>query len=429
MRIDTADRRRVVLTFLDQAVSSLSNFGTGIVIARLSGAARFGDYVLTLLVWLLIVGLHRALVTEPMMIRGAADPDPSALVAHAARADMILGATAGVVVAVAGATFVAAESAVGSLLLALAPWIVALVVQDFWRATAFHQRRPASALANDLVFAVVQVVMILVFLALGWRSAEYIITAWGIGAAAGAWFGMRSSGASAAWRDGVRYLEKMWVVSRWLLADFVTTFSSDQAYLAFLAFLLVREEYGGVRAAMSLVGPLAVIFLVGGNVGLPESSRRNDPPGYVGLRQYARQLTIVTFACAGLYGATISVGSDAVLGALYGQEFVRFAPIVAYASLQYAVVVLVFGQGIALRAAGRTRLLWRVRLVVTVLSLATVWLAVHVFGTIGAGVAGVATGVYYCAGIQLVFWFELTRSAGTSQPSQRSTVFMRTPTK
>ena len=55
-----AGRRRILLTFSDQAVSSASNFVTGVAVARLAGVARFGDYMLTIMVWLIVVGVHRA---------------------------------------------------------------------------------------------------------------------------------------------------------------------------------------------------------------------------------------------------------------------------------------------------------------------------------------------------------------------------------
>jgi len=61
-----AGRRRILLTFSDQAVSSASNFVTGVAVARLAGVARFGDYMLTIMVWLIVVGVCTHLGCVPL---------------------------------------------------------------------------------------------------------------------------------------------------------------------------------------------------------------------------------------------------------------------------------------------------------------------------------------------------------------------------
>lgn len=403
-----AGRRRILLTFSDQAVSSASNFVTGVAVARLAGVARFGDYMLTIMVWLIVVGVHRAVITEPIIVTGGqGGGDRRATLAHGLTAELLLAAAASAVVATSGLGISLLGADLGRTMLALAPWFAPLLVQDYWRAMAFQQRRPGLALVNDLTFAGVQVAAIVVFALHGWRTVGFMLAAWGLGATAGALLGLLWFPVVGGLHASVSMLRRMWPLSRWMLADFATGFGSDQAYLAFAAVLLSRADYGGYRAAFSLMGPTVVILLAGGNLGLPEASRRADPEQPAALRVYARRLTTGILCCVGLYCAAVAVGSGRLLGALYGPAFSRYGVLATLSALQYVLLATVFGQLIALKAAGRMRLLWRVRIGVFIASLSSMTLLVRWLGTPGAGWAGVATAALYLTAIQSVYRREL----------------------
>jgi O-antigen/teichoic acid export membrane protein len=399
-------RRRVLLTLVDKGVSSASNFATGVVVARLAGAAQFGQYMLTLMIWLVVVGLHRSLITEPVIVTSR-DSDDRTVLAHGVGAELLLGIVVGGLVAVAGLVALGAGAGVGLLMLVLSPFLVPLLVQDYWRAMAFQQRRPGLALANDLVFATVQVVVIAGSWLLGWRSAGYVIVAWGAGATAGALLGLYWFPAVGRLRDGWRLLRRLWPQSRWMLADQFTGFASDQAFLVLLAFLLTPVDYGGFRAALALLGPLVVLLHAGCYVGLPEASRRAEPGDRAALRRFTRQLTAGMIVCAAIYGILVATTGKLLLGRVYGVEFTRFGPLATLAVIQYFLSLCVFGQGIALKATGQMRRLWRARLLVAAASLTSTVAFVPWFGVTGAGWAGVVTGASWALAVYAIYRVEL----------------------
>lgn len=412
-----ATQRRVALSFVDQVLASGTNFATGVVVARLSGASEFGGYMLAFTVWIVVLGLHRALVTDPLIISsGKSDLQPRAI-REGVTAEIILGSAVSLVVAVAGLLSISAHPKFGTPILALSPWIIPLLLQDYWRAVAFQRRRAGLALGNDLLFAAVEALAILVFAVSGWRSAGYIIAAWGLGAAAGSLLGFGWFPGFGRFQHGWHLLRRLWPLSRWTFADFSTGFASDQAYLAFVALLLSPVNYGGFRAATSFMGPTIVILRASTNVGLPEASRRVHSEEAGALDAFARRLTLAAFACVALYGTAVAVSAEFLLRAVYGDEFSRFAPLVVLSALQYGIAVLVFGQGIALKASGRMRLLWRARAVVAVASLLSMVVAVRSLGTIGAGWAGTLTGTYFAAAVYAVYRIEL-RQRGLLAPDQ-----------
>ncbi|HEV2122109.1 MAG TPA: hypothetical protein VGW38_04945 [Chloroflexota bacterium] len=403
-------RRRIVLTFLDQSVSSVSNFVTGIAIARLSGAAAFGQYMLVLMLWFVVVGLHRAIITEPVIVASPHAEDGCALQKQGVGAELGLGVSVSACVAAAGLALSSAGVDEGRLMLAFSPWFVPLLLQDYWRAMAFKERRPGRALINDTVFACVQFAGIGALWALDLRSAGFVVGAWGVGATAGAVQGWLSFGRpTACLTEGPRLVRRLWPVSRWMAAEFVTGFASNQAYLGFAAFLLSAVDYGGYRAALNLLGPIVVILHASGNVGLPEASRRADPDDPSALRHLARRLSLSTALCVAVYGGIVVLFGRSFLRFLYGPEFTGFGLFATLAAVQALLAAFVFGETIALKATGRMRRLWRVRLIVTAASLVSMYVLVGLMGAIGAGWAGVATAVYYALGTYMVYRAELRR--------------------
>jgi len=256
---------------------------------------------------------------------------------------------------------------------------------------------------NDLVFALVQVAAIGAFLLIGWRSGGEIIGAWGIGAVVGALLGLRWFPDRVHWRQGGHVFVRLWPRGRWLLADFLTAFAAQQGYLVFAALLLSKVDYGGFRAAFSLMGPTVVIMLAAGNIGLPEAARRAAAADRAELRKYVLQLSFWTSCCAALYGVALAVGSRPLLRALYGREFGRFAPLTVLVALEYVVFVSVFGQGIALRATGWIRRLWLVRIGVTVASIGSLVVLYRWLGLIGVGWAGVGLAAYDALAVHLIY--------------------------
>jgi O-antigen/teichoic acid export membrane protein len=415
----------VAVTFADQVVSSTSNFITGVAIARFSGAGEFGEYALVLTVWLIAVGVHRRVITEPIIVvTGDADTGASAI-AHGVGAEVVLGLGASAITAACGLVGVALGADIGLMLLALSPWFVPLLLQDYWRAIAYQRRRPGLALVNDLAFAAAQVAVIALFAWIGWRSGAHMITAWGIGAAVGAGIGFRWFPSRARWIDGCRLLVRLWPQGRWLLADFLTAFASQQGYLVFAALLLSRIEYGGFRAGFSLMGPTVVILLAAGNVGLPEAARRADVGDRTALERYVRQLTTLTLCAVATYGLALAFLARPLLRALYGPPFERFSPLVLLAALQYVIIVSMYGQGIALRATeGMTRL-WKARVVVAVASFAALLVLWDRFGLNGVGWAGVATAACEALSIYWIYRRMLWGRTGVAPPSSRSVVTPR----
>lgn len=405
----------MVLTLTDQVVSSASNFVLSAMVARLGGVSALGAFGVALLVWLAVVGINRALVSEPMTVTGGPE-----IGVREQREGIAASALVGLAIAalLAAGCLMAAEGGLSVAgMLALAPWLPSLLMQDYCRAAAFRIRRPQVALASDVAFAVVQVGCTVALAYAGYIGVGAFLAAWGIGATTGAVVGMgmlrvAPAGLHAGWSR----LRRLWPRSRWFLAEFGTAFPGDQGYLFLLPALLGTAPFGLYRAASGLIGPIVVIFLAAGNVGLPEAVRSLREGGAPGLRRFTIRLTAAVVGVTVLYCGAIAVLAAPLLRLVYGAPFAPAATITAFVACQYVLYSLSFGAGVAMKAAGRMKALWVVRAATATLTITCAAVLASVAGLTGAGIAALVAGAVYSAGV--IIAYRIARP-GTPAPRRR----------
>ncbi|RTL68866.1 MAG: hypothetical protein EKK42_08510 [Pseudonocardiaceae bacterium] len=269
----------------DQVLSSASNFLLGVIVARAGGAEALGTFGVAFLVWLAILGTSRALISEPMTVVGEPDASRTEL-GEGLAGSVLVGVAAAAVLGVAGLVLVLTGVGAGGLL-ALAPWLPSLLAQDYCRGAAFRVGRPDHALASDAAFFLVQAAVTVAVFATGVANLTWLLAAWGVGATVGTVVAMYLSEVRVVVAGAVARLRALWPRSRWFVAEFATAFPADQGYLLLLPLLLSTAEFGMYRAGASLVGPVVVLFVAGGNVGLPSAVRSLRDGGAAGLARFA----------------------------------------------------------------------------------------------------------------------------------------------
>lgn len=392
---------RAALTVADQLVGSAATFLLGVVIARAGGSDALGAFGVAFLVWLAVLGTHRALVAEPLIVTGSTERRHAQL-PEGLLATVLVGLAGAAVVGAAGAGL-ALTGTDASTLLVLAACLPSLLAHDFCRSAAFRLQRPDRALAGDVTLAVVQGAGTLTLLSAGVTEAAAYVAAWGTGATCAALVGVGLARIRPVLRGGVALLRGMWSRSRWFLAEFSTAFPAEQGYLLLLPLLIGTAQFGLYRAAVGLIGPIVVVFVACGNIGLPAAVRRLRDGGVEGLAAWAPRFTVPVLAVTAAYCAAIAVFAEDVLRLTYGPEFVDATTVTRLVAVQYVLVALCFGYHQAVKAAGLMRLLWATRAVSAAVSIGAVVVLAGAHGLTGAGLAGVTTGLAYVASIAFVY--------------------------
>src|SRR5271154_22319 len=349
---------RATLTMADQCVASSSNFAVGIVVARISGPSGLGAFALAYTVCILLATLQRSLITDPMAIMGDMRGDEKAeFVRRGFAGVMTLGLMAACIIAAVGsALLLVGQDTFGVGLLSVAPWVVALDLQDYWRWIGFMQGQPKKSLMNDLLFNAVQAVAFMVVFLVGLHSVFAVVAAWGLGAAVAALYGLRQFSVRPTIRGGTTFLWSRWPTSQWLASERAASWGASQLYLILAGVILGPAALGGLKAAQGLVaGPTTLVINASGSFGLPEATKQLADRGWPGMVKVSRFVSgagvAVSLACA----IAVFVAAPALLKLLYGPEFVKYAPCARLFAI--AVVLSAFNVGpiITLTATRRVR--------------------------------------------------------------------------
>jgi len=375
-------------------MASASNFAVGIVVARISGPTGLGAFALAYAGWILLTLIHRSLITDPMVIMGDLRGDQKdEVIRRGFAADVTFSAMATCIIAAVGmALLVVGQHTFGVGLLSVTPWIPVLLLQDYWRQIGFMRGTPKKSLMNDIVFNTVQALAFgAVFLA-GLHSVFAVVSAWGLGAAVAALYGLRQFSVRPSLRGGREYLWSRWQTTRWLAGERTASWGGSQLYMILAGALLGPAALGGLKAAQGLmVGPANVFISAGGSFGLPEASRQFAERGRAGLVRVSRYVTAAGVVATGVCGIVVLVAAPTLIKLLYGPAFVTYAP----AARVYAVSVVIsafgLGAGLTLLTTRRLRALFIVQLEKVAVSVAAVSLLATAYGVTGAAAADLLT--------------------------------------
>jgi len=266
-----SDDWRAVWAFADQAVVSLGNFATNIVLARKLVPHEFGSYAILMGVVVFMSGVHGALVTYPLSVRGAATST------HGLRSlttlSLWLTTVAGLVF---GAALVVTCLVLGKFVLGLcgaAAMILFIIQETLRRALMAHMRFRDSLIGDSLSYLGQAVVVIT--LALNSRlSVESAFLAMAVTSLVAAGLQMAQLG---IWRLHVERTSEVlldfWSLGRWALLNNAAATFSVQFFPWILALILGTAAAGTFQALSNVLGVTNPIVLSTVNLILPASAR------------------------------------------------------------------------------------------------------------------------------------------------------------
>jgi O-antigen/teichoic acid export membrane protein len=252
-------RSRIIWTFADQALSSLTNAALAIVVARSVSDDDFGAFAIALATFSFVVGLVRAFVGDPFVVRFSAanEQERRRGTAHASGAALTLGVLASLVCLIAAAIV---AGVLGSALIALAVALPGLMLQDTWRHMFFAAGRPKAATINDLVWTVLQFGLLGLLLTQGRESVFLITLAWGVSAVVAAFVGYLQTGVrpsvSATWS----WLQETKDIGVQLGLGFTINMGSINLVTYAIGGVVGLAAAGALRASQTVLGPLNLLF-------------------------------------------------------------------------------------------------------------------------------------------------------------------------
>lgn len=402
--------------FVDQGISSATNFGLVLLAARALGPDGLGVVTLGFFAYLLALGFQRSLLTTPLVSSSA--PLEASVRESAIRNGITVqfaGALALTVAFLAGGLLLPGSGGRGLLL--VAPWLGAALLQDFWRAVLFQEKRARGAAANDGLWALTMCAAAVPAWYLGTDWA--IVGCWGAGALAGALLGfvqleIRPAAPTAAvpwWRT------RIWPFGSWLGLESALYSVAEAGTMFVLSGLLGAAAVGGLRAAQSLFAPLNLILPAITLPGLPAIARAHAASPRAAILLAAR-LSALVVTLAGVYAAVMIAFGETLVPYVFGESFAMYEDLAVPIGMWQLVGGCGAGFAIFLVARQRGRDLVAIRAAGALASLAFVTLLAWTSGVTGAA-WGFALGAGCASVLTVAFAIRAYRASHGEWPTQR----------
>lgn len=394
---------RIGWNVCDQALSSLTNAALSILVARSVTEGAFGAFALCFTIYAIVVGVSRALVSEPLTVSYSdAPPDRFEEVRGNAIGSAL---AAGFVVSVILLALAPTQSElIREPLIALALCMPGLLVQDAIRHAFITEGRPRRAAANDFVWAVLQLAFVGWLLYADTSSSAPFVLAWGAAAIAAAFYGIGQTRTTPAIRTAGRWARSQLHLSGYFVAEFLAVLGALQVALIVIAVVDGVDAVGAIRGASVVLGPLNIVTFGAFAFSVPELVRRRALP----LRKHAQLAAAIsgTLVLAVVVWSTVMLLlPDSVGVQLLGDTWREARSVLLPIAASFAGTAAGLGPLCTLRAFGAARATFEIGLVIAVLLL-----GLGTLGVILDGVHGAAVGLAVAQWISIpIVWYRMVR--------------------
>lgn len=340
-----------LLGLLDQAIASGGNFLLGILLASQLGLEAYGRYSVWWLGVLFALGIHQAMITQPMMSLHASKKQLSYLYRVSAMQGIAM--TGFMLVAIALALIT--QKAELPLIVLLCAFFLQ---QDFLRKLCFVRKDFRRALVIDIALygallggllgyqwffgkLTLTVSMVIIVGAYLLSIAVYLLPFRGK---------VRIPTASDLFITAKEHYQ----FSTWLLGAAVLQWFSGNFFLVAAAGILGTQAVGALRMAQNVVGLCHVLFLYMENSIPAEAARLYAQSGKKRLLRYLQRVTfrmglLVAVVLAGMYTL-----SPWLIQFVFGREYHEYHYLIGAYAMLYALVFLTYPMRFLLRTLQST---------------------------------------------------------------------------
>jgi O-antigen/teichoic acid export membrane protein len=381
-----------MLSILDQAVVSGTNFVTSVIIGRLTSQEELGIYALALSVALFLRGIQCELVCSPYLVycnRGRNDPafGGSAvvhfLILTALHTVFLCGLAA--VLTLAGTSI----AVIGWVLAAVFPF---LVLRELFRLLSLAHLRLKAMLALDLAVAGLQIGGLLL---LGWLDllnvgAAFAVIGTACATAGLGWLMVRRQPLRVVQANLVPDWRHNWGFARWSLASFLI--GSPTPYLVpWVVASAWGEAATGLLAACVTLINCAGMYVTGvANFLTPQAARAFAHGGTPDLRRVLTRTSGLFLVTLGAFCLVIVLTGDLAARVVYGDRYAGTGPVLALLALALLVNSLGVTAGNGLWALAKPQANFAADLCTFAVTLSLLLALVPPFGVVGAAGAVLA---------------------------------------
>jgi O-antigen/teichoic acid export membrane protein len=384
-----------LLALCDQAIVSVANFLTGIVLARSLSLGEFGKYSLVWMGILFGANIQMSLIISPMMSIGPIQRRLStkSYLGSVLTVQIVFSLLTTVMLAVIMAALSFTRFSVSTAwLLPILAANLAYQLQDFLRRVAFFQKRLFTALTGDVISYIGQLAVIGVLIRIHRISVVNVLWANAVTSVLAILFVAPVTPLLIARVRVVQLaFRRNWQSARYLLAATLMQWTSGNFFVLIAPTFLGVDAVGALRACQSVMN-MTNIWMQGLENSLPaEASRVLTKSGLPGLRRYVARSLLIIGGGTAVVVLVITIAPEFWLKLLYGPHLKGYGVVLrAYGVISF-LSILTMPLRAGLRSLEYTKPIFSGYIMTTVYSLISAPLLAWAFGMKGllVGIVGV----------------------------------------
>lgn len=390
----------------DQALVTGMNFATTALLARVLGVHNFGIFSVLYFCLMFLNNVQAPIVIYPMMTIAPQIHDPSEF--RGFLRGMIGFQYLGSLAAASLAALVGVLELLHIVRYPLSPGVIlpfvltvfCFPVQDWFRRFCFVQDLASAAFWNDAISYVGQLAVLVLLWGTRSMSVSTAYYAVAVTSLTAFCWGFANQGMSFTWADTKAAAARSWRLGRNLIVVAQVQWLGAQGVFLLIAAIIGVNEASGIRAAITLMGPVNVIYQTLENVIPVRASRAFAEGGQRSLVSYL--LRTITFLGV-LVGAPILLASmfaRPIMELVFGHAYAPFASLVAWQGAYMWLTLIYRGLVYYHRTMNTTTVLARSAMLVAVVSTVACVFLTRRFGAAG-GMAALVIGQLFSIGIPL----------------------------
>ena len=381
-----------IVSLGDQAVVSITNFVTSVIIARTRSKEELGLYMLGISLIFLMTDFQTSLITTPYMVyaprlkeRAHALYTGSTLIHQLAFCLIAMFCVACGAFAVTNGV---GPRALGPVLWALVLVVALIMLREHARRISFARLRLKTAFVFDTCIAVGQIGGMLALARFGLLSASRSF--WVIGSVCGiavlGWLWLDREFYEPRISESLADLKRNWILGRWVFASGLVWAVSMNIYPWLLAAFHGVASTGVWAACLGVVSVGSPMLLGMQNIMGPKIAHVYAARGHRALHRLVFKITVVAAIPFSLLCLVMFVWGGRLLALLYGHQYAGNSLIVAILALNLLVSALAFSFSRALFAVDRADVDFLVNFTALFIMITVgLWL-VRAYGPLGAAV-------------------------------------------
>jgi O-antigen/teichoic acid export membrane protein len=401
----------------DQAVASITNFATGVIIARASSKEEFGLYMLGFSLILLVTDLQTALIATPYMVYGPRlKGDAHARYAGSTLIHQVVFSLFTMLALVAAA--LVSRHGIGPhglepVLWALAAVVGLIMLREFVRRICFARLKLGTAFLFDACIGTTQIGGLLLFAHFGMLSAGkaywFIGVVCGLAVASWLWFDRKTYRLQLD--HSVADLKTNWVFGKWVFASGLLSTASTNLYPWLLAIFHGPAAAGTFAACLGVVSASNPVLLGIQNIIGPKIAHEFAAKGPEALRRLVLRLSALVAVPLSLLTVVLLLWGGHLIALLYGKRYSGNGSVVAVLAFTILVTAVGFSFSRALFVIERADLdFWFNVVAILIMVTLGLWL-VRVYGPLGAAV-GLLTATAVTSVIRAIIFLRLPIKSG-----------------